>query len=338
MPDSKRDKDEAKPIVVETEALKAMTFYAHNYETLYFRALRPDGKREVLGSKPPRCRFCGRGKPEARFSKDAHVVPAFVGNKVLFSRYECDDCNDRFSAFEDDLAKMTLGDRAVGQVPKRNGFTALKPDGKKSSFRRGPAGVVINQYVDEGVFEIDETASRLVVNHETQPFRPLGAYKALAKMACALLPEAELPQFEELRQWLLQADVETRKVYGAGGHWSWSTFVPGPAPFAHPIVALLRRKQAVDAPYLTFFLAFGNWSYQIFPPCPRKDIGLADRRIDIVPYPHLYQMQPWLARGRIQARQLPMDDPTRRSEPQTLNLHFDAIRPGGGAPASEPPA
>ena len=34
MTEKKQAKDETKPIVVETGALKAMTFYAHNYETL----------------------------------------------------------------------------------------------------------------------------------------------------------------------------------------------------------------------------------------------------------------------------------------------------------------
>lgn len=320
--------DESAPgFMVEAQALTAMAFYAENYVSLTCRELDPKSGKETLGDKPPRCRFCGRSKPAVTFSKDAHVVPAFVGNKVLFSRYECDDCNSRFSEFEDDLAKMTMGDRAVGQVPKRKGFASLKPQGKKSSFERGPGGVIIKQYIDEGVFALDPTNSHLVATFDTQPFRPLGVYKALAKVAFTLLPSEDLPDFEELRLWLLEEDVATRRVYGEKGHWCLQTFVPGPSPFHKPIVSLMKRKEGVDAPYLMFFLAFGNWTYQIFPPCPRKDRFLADRKINIVPYPHYYTMQPWLAKGPIQTNQLYLDEAERRSKPQQLKIHYDAIRP-----------
>ncbi len=312
-------------IAVESNALAGTAFYSANYDTLVFKGLNQQEKKEIWGKKPPRCRFCHRTKPTVTFSKDAHLVPAFVGNKTLFSRYECDDCNDRFSQFEDDLAKMTMGDRAISQVPRRKGFTPLKPQGKKSSFVRDAAGVLIKQYMDEGVFTIDQENSQLVITYETQPFRPLGVYKALAKIAYGLLPEEELPIFEELRLWLLEKDVMSSKVYGDKGHWCFHTFVPGPSPFPRPIIALLRRKGGIAAPYLMFFLAFGNWTYQIFVPCPQKDAHLADKPIDVIVYPHLYMLQPWLVPGLIQSKQLFLDDPDRKSENRVLRMHFDAI-------------
>lgn len=319
--------DEAtQSIIVETEALKLMGFYAENYDTLVFRDLDPRGKIETLGEKPPTCRFCQCTKPAVNFSKDAHVVPAFVGNRVLFSRYECNGCNERFSKFEDDLAKMTMGDRALAQVPKRKGHASLKPQGKKSSFERGPNGVIIKQYLDEGVFTLDPANAQMVTTYDTQPFRPLGAYKALAKVAFTLLPEEELHKFEELRLWLLEKDVSTRKIYGDKGHWCFQTFVPGPSPFPKPIIALMKRKDGVEAPYLMFFLAFGNWTYQIFVPCPTMDRSLADKPLQIMPYPHYYMMQPWMAKGRIQYVQQYLDEEERKSEQRTLRMHYDSIQ------------
>ncbi len=41
------------------------------------------------------------------------------------------------------------------------------------------------------------------------------------------------------------------------------------------------------APYMTLFLAFGNISYQIFLPCPKKDMHLTGMEIQLVRYPHL---------------------------------------------------
>jgi HNH endonuclease len=76
----------------------------------------------MLGSKPHTCRFCDRKKPEVTFKKKAHAVPELIGNKTLLTFYECDDCNDRFSSFEDDFAKMTLGDRSISQARGKKAF------------------------------------------------------------------------------------------------------------------------------------------------------------------------------------------------------------------------
>lgn len=318
---------EPEKIVVESSALAALEFYAENYETLVFEGLNLKDRKEIWGQKPPVCRFCLKTKHNATFSKDAHLVPAFIGNKTLFSRYECDECNERFSNFEDDLAKMTMGDRAIGQVPKRKGFTSLKPQGKKSSFAREATGVVIKQYADEGIFTVNRENSQVVITYDTQPYRPLGVYKSLAKMAFGLLPEIELVNFEELRQWLLEDDVTTRKVYAEQSHLCLHTFVPGPQPFPRPIIALLRRKVENSVPYLMFFLAFGNWTYQIFPPCPSKDSSLTNESFNAVFYPHYYMLQPWLLPAQIRHMPLLLDAVERKSESRTLKLHFDAMNP-----------
>jgi homoserine dehydrogenase len=48
----------AKVILAETNALAALTFYAHNYTTLMFAGLGAGNKQIVLGSKPLERRFC----------------------------------------------------------------------------------------------------------------------------------------------------------------------------------------------------------------------------------------------------------------------------------------
>lgn len=312
-------------IAVETSAFIAAKFYAENYEEIVFECLNSQDGKKIWGDKPPTCRFCYKTGPEVSFSKVAHLIPAFVGNKTLFSRYECDDCNDRFSKFEDDLAKMTMGDRAISQVPKRKGFQSLQPQGKKSSLVRKANGLKIKQYVDEDILEIDNENSQIVISYDTQPYRPLGVYKALAKMAYGLLPEAELCNFEHLRLWLLEKDVASNKIYADNSHWCFHTFVPGPSPFPHPIIALLRRKADVVAPYLMFFVAFGNWTYQIFVPCPDMDTDLADKPFAIEAYPHLYMLQPWLLPSPVQHMQLFLDEAEPKSESRILKMHFDSM-------------
>jgi len=79
-------------LAVETEALKALQFYLHNYTTLMFTGLGPRNKKIILGSKPFGCRFCGGKPPKRTFDKRAHAVSELLGNKIMVSLYECDDC------------------------------------------------------------------------------------------------------------------------------------------------------------------------------------------------------------------------------------------------------
>ncbi len=79
-----------------------------------FARLGPGNKTFVLGSKPFECRFCGGKPPERTFKKRHMLFPSFSATRFLKSRYECDACNERFSGFEDDLAKMTIPTRSIG--------------------------------------------------------------------------------------------------------------------------------------------------------------------------------------------------------------------------------
>jgi hypothetical protein len=263
--------DSQQGIPVETEALGAMKFYLENYDHLEFRGLSGN-KQVILGTKPHKCRFCSGEPPKKTFGKRAHAVSELLGNKVLKSLYECDDCNERFSDFEDDLSKMTLPYRNAGAVIGKKGKgipTLVSSTGQtRMEYRDGMPHISSN--AGDKAYVVDEVAKTITFTYREQPYRPLGAYKALCKSAFSLLPDTELVHFPELRQWLLEKDVETKRVYSEGNNLLQS-FVPALRPFGQPVVALLKRKNPIMAPYMTMFLAFGNISYQIFLPCPEQD-------------------------------------------------------------------
>jgi hypothetical protein len=287
------------PLIVETEALKALRFYTDRYETLFFRGVGGANKQIMLGTKPNKCRFCDGERPARTFKKRAHAVSELLGNKAVKSLHECDVCNERFAAFEDDLAKMTLPYRHAGAVIGKNGVpTIVSASGKaRIEFKNGQMHIAHSAH-DES-FVVDEENRTITFAYVEQPYRPLGAYKALCKSGFALLPAEELANFSELKEWLLHEDVATRKVYSDGNHVYLQSFVPAFRPFPQAIVALLRRKETITAPYMTLFIAFGNVSYQIFLPCPANDGHLVGQKIQVVRYPHLYQLQPWRAQAEI---------------------------------------
>jgi len=126
-----------------------------------------------------------------------------------------------------------------------------------------------------------------------------------------LLPNKELIHFTELRQWLLRVDLTTDQVYGRGSYICHTTFVPAFRAFKQPIVCLLKRNDQIDAPYMSFFIASGNVSYQIFLPCPSKDAYLLGKTITTPAFPHFFQLQPWLIPAATQMGQIDLGAPDR---------------------------
>jgi hypothetical protein len=315
-------------VAVETEALKALEFYTENYEQQIFPGLGMPNRQIVLGTKPFVCRYCDGKPPERTFRKRAHAVSELLGNRVIKSRYECDQCNERFSAFEDDLGKMTLPFRNMGGVAGKNGVpTLLSASGEAKSksrmeFKEGT--LHMSHPSEDNSIVVDEVAKTGTFSYSVQPYRPLGAYKALCKSAFALLQPNELAHFNELKQWLLQDDVTTSRVYDDGCYVCWRTFVPAFRAFPQPLVILLRRKAKIDAPYMSLFVAFGNLSYQIFLPCPAQDGHLLGKNIELLTYPHIYRLQPWKASGPISYEQIDLSSPERtKAASGTLGWRYE---------------
>ncbi len=318
---------ESQNIACEENALKALQFYNKNYDQILFLAIDRNEKK-VLGKLPYRCRYCQGSKPERTFKKRAHAVSELLGNKALTSLYECDQCNKRFCSFEDDLGKMTLPLRSISGVQAKRGTPILPLAGElpsvPSTMSFTDNNLKLHVGRNDGSHLVDEEKQTLTVFFVNKSYRPLAAYKALCKSAYALLPEDELPHFEELRLWLCEDDLQTGMVYSDGAHYCYQTVVFTPKPFPKPIVALLRRKEQIDAPYMTFFIATGNFSYEIFLPCPAKDNHMSGKQVSFHIYPHLYQLQPWLAQGKISEVQLDLSATERTiPEKQSFTWSFE---------------
>ena len=112
------------------------------YETIVkYLHIEEKDNIEVHGQKVEKekriCLFCGRTMPEVKFSKIAHAVSETIGNKSLFSHFECNQCNEAFGDFfEDSLGKYLLPFKIVSQIyGKKNRLIAKDmPKDKQLSF------------------------------------------------------------------------------------------------------------------------------------------------------------------------------------------------------------
>lgn len=157
-----------------------------------------------------RCIYCGKTKDEVTFKKDAHVVPAALGNRILFNYNECDSCNEHFfGVYENELANYLMLDRIFIGARKRNGLPKYKPNPKGgTSIEHLPNSNTVSIKIDEleGKFEIltDYKNKEVIYKiNEPIPYRPADICKALTHMIWPFLPEELRQKLDHIPKWLL---------------------------------------------------------------------------------------------------------------------------------------
>ena len=169
-----------------------------------------NSKRHYLGEKTERkCIYCGKSNPETTFKKDAHIIPASLGNRIFYNYNECDKCNeDYFSVQENELANFLMLDRIFIGSNKRNGLPKYKPISKgNSSVEHSADSRTININLDdeEGRLEIsvDEQNQKLNFKiNDPLPYRPVDLCKSLVHMAWPFLSEEHRKKLSHVSDWL----------------------------------------------------------------------------------------------------------------------------------------
>jgi len=68
------------------------------------------------------------------------------------------------------------------------------------------------------------------------------------------------------------------------------SFIPGPHPFRRVTAILLRRKaDAQITPYMSFFIAFSNYTFQIFIPLSEMDRRFDGKTVTIPAFPNIFE-------------------------------------------------
>jgi hypothetical protein len=246
------------------------------------------GLRVRLGAKGV-CRFCGCSDL-SKFRKVAHTFPEALNNKWVISLDECDDCNALFSLYEDALASsvspfLTLGGvrgkrNKIRQTGRSKGYSVLE---RRTDFERGQIFASTTLDATRSPLDINPVTGKIHIGIDIAdvPFRPRHAYKALAKMGLALLPDEEICNYQKLKAWLLDTNdaeefptLEVGMSFGCVGN-------------ALPLVSgtLLRRVSPDDmVPHILFIFCAGSVCFQIdllsdhkedhIPPVPRGSVNI----------------------------------------------------------------
>lgn len=152
------------------------------------------------------CRFCGRTlETGARFEKEAHAIPAALGNKYLKLSDECDECNQHFGDTVEqtliellNIQRVFLGIEARGASPAPT-FSGGRLFRDKKDEK--PLMVVVSEKISEdaaGVLRAQLGTGKLII--------PQNFYRALSKIALSVIPEGELPSLKRTIRWVRYGD------------------------------------------------------------------------------------------------------------------------------------
>jgi hypothetical protein len=203
--------------------------FALNYETVARYELN-DGANQVLGDPARRkCRFCEQSFPRATFEAMPPLFPPFFGNTTLVAGEECDACHALF------LEHLEKPFEAFARP-----FLADAP--RRAAIAEPPC---------------------------PGPSIPIAAYKCLVKMALAILPEDELPSFEDTIEWV--CNPNHRQDFSVLRGLSCRVYLtshPIPAPWAS-----LARRIEDNAPFpaMLFFVSTPNVVFQVPLPLGMRD-------------------------------------------------------------------
>ena len=263
--------------------MEAATFYSEHYQWTKPLCLRPGMPMVVLGNRDsPVCRFCNRSEPDVSFRHNAHAIPEALGNKTIFTKYECDRCNDYFGrTIENDLGNWSKPSRTISCIHGKNGVPTLKKSGAGVGWRieYNSNGFYFEDYETDPHFTVDEQKRRITFELNRDPYTPVAVLKAFVKIGLTLIPPKEIPNFTETLTWICDRNHNASSLIEWPVFW---TYRPGPMPNDLLVAILLRRKRSLTSvPYASLVLSYGNDVFQVWLPAPRRDSAIVGRKLTL---------------------------------------------------------
>ena len=228
--------------------------------------------------------------PQAsRFGRGAHAIPELLGNKSLFTKYECDSCNQMFgTGIENDHGTWSKPMRTIARIVGKKGAPSIK-GGRDGQWRIQSTAdrLEVLQGRRDSVMQHDRENKLLVFEIPRDPYTPAAVLKSFMKIGLSVLPTDEVTNYSDLLAWVSTPD---HKLKFLSDHAIIHTIVPGPRIRNLLSVATFRRKTSdLEVPHITLILHCGNELFQVPMVRAKRDSKLAGKAISMPIWPHPYE-------------------------------------------------
>lgn len=284
------------PFIKQELDHKTAAFYDKHYTVLEWKLLNYTDWVYLGDEHSKKCRFCGRTEKDgATFNKIAHCFPESIGNHFLASYYECDSCNSFFGdTIESDFGNFMNLYHSISQIRGKKKIPDHISTDRQSKITQS-SGLPILSVVsedEEKEKEPDNSNSPHVTirgNHieytDVAPTHyPIAVFKCFVKMALSVIPESELPSFQDTILWL--REKRHSNIFKYKKLLCRYKFIPGYNTTKYPCYWLFKRKgvsQCAIYPRYVFCITYGNFSYAIEVPVTSE----LNHSIKDVPFPPL---------------------------------------------------
>lgn len=223
-----------------------------------------NNKKEFLGRNNNKiCRFCGKDASEVSFHSNAHAVSEGLGNKHLFTNYECDKCNDKFSEYENHLISMLSLHKAARGIQGKKGKHKLT---KGLDCQYFSDDQLFNMTIDKNGFnnknitiKINPDDKTLSIENKAK-FNRFLIYKSFIKFAISVFPE------EWLEDYLFYIDLLNNKVESdsLGNEATFYTSIFEDIKSNTNINIYLKNKEESKIPSVLVGIEFSNFVFYVF--------------------------------------------------------------------------
>lgn len=213
-----------------------------------------------------KCRFCiPTSEKKSRFDKEAHAIPASLGNQFLKLCDECDECNEYFGEeIEPNLIevlniyRVLLGIKSRGSVPTVN-FS----QGKLFHDETHGTPVILAESISE-----DVSGTFCAQLGRGQPIVPQNVYRALSKIALSVIPETELPKLSKTIRWVRYGEHSSMSLPKVA-----TAVVPLPANPSAQIALYIRKGPNPNMPHVVCEFRLGCYLFVYVLPFSDLDEG-----------------------------------------------------------------
>lgn len=219
------------------------------------------------------CRFCGRSEPDVTFKKVAHAIPHFIGNRVLKSLYECDDCNgNMFSPMESHFSRFMNIYHTLYHVSKGGKVPVYRNNSSEKSKIEIEDGNIKMECVEgEDLESVFDKKNKTVTIKAKRSYVPMDVYKIFVKMALTIMPEDEMSHFKYTLEWLLGKKNFKENLILIERRYDG---LENPFDFVSCMLFKRKPKHKDNVPAYLFCLAYYNFFFQAYIPFCDEDKSL----------------------------------------------------------------
>jgi hypothetical protein len=261
-----------------------------NYSLINALIPAESNKRELKLKSERKCRYCRKSMPETSFKSEAHLLPHFLGNNLLFSDFECDTCNKLFGTYEDHFCKMIEPERAVGAVAGKKKRPKFKSPQEHirieiADFYKNPQSVHITRSdVENDFMSLDAEKGKMVVKLKKNSFSRNKVYKYFLKLAISAMSEDVVTKhYPDAIEYILG-----NKLQGLQGCVVTGYSLPFAYNFLPHALLFEKRNESAKMPTHVVVLYCLNYVFALHLPLNKNDYWFYDENLTVDVYPPLF--------------------------------------------------